>query len=62
MSESVTVPVNPLVAATVMVVGCQPERTEDYEPSLSLSVQAAMPIAARRILELATSLAAARVA
>jgi hydrogenase maturation protease len=47
---------------TVTVVGCQPECIEDYEPSLSLKVRAAVPIAARRILELATSLATAQVA
>jgi len=41
---------------TVVVVGCQPGRVDDYEPTLSPAVQAAVPLAAERVLALATSL------
>jgi hydrogenase maturation protease len=46
---------------TVTIVGCQPECTQDYEPSLSPSVQRAVALATKRIVEMATSLATAQV-
>ena len=40
----------------VLVVGCQPEKCEDFEDGLSPSVAAAVPVAARRVGELAAHL------
>jgi hydrogenase maturation protease len=42
----------------VLVVGCQPERCEDFEEALSRHVAAAVPIAARRVRELVAELLA----
>ena len=45
----------------VMLVGCQPERIEEFEPTLTPTVQRAVPVAAARALELATSMLASPV-
>lgn len=37
----------------VLVVGCQPQTCEDFEEALSIPVAAAVPVAARRVRELA---------
>jgi hydrogenase maturation protease len=42
----------------VLVVGCQPETCEDFEDALSSHVAAAVPVAARRVRELAVELLA----
>lgn len=42
----------------VLVVGCQPERTEDFDECLSERVAAAVPTAARRVRELMRELLA----
>ncbi len=47
-----------VLPAHVQLVGCQPERIEEYDPTLTPSVQRAVPVAAARALELATSLLA----
>jgi hydrogenase maturation protease len=39
----------------VVLVGCQPERIEDYQLNLSESVQQAVPVAVARVLELVAS-------
>lgn len=50
-----------VLPSRVAIVGCQPGRTEDYEPVLSASVQHAIPVAAARIAELATEFVGAGV-
>lgn len=50
-----------VLPASVSLIGCQPERVDDYEPSLTSSVQRAVPLAADRAIEIASSVLAARV-
>jgi hydrogenase maturation protease len=45
-----------VLPAQVFVVGCQPENCEDFDEALSPAVAAAVPVAARRVRELATHL------
>jgi hydrogenase maturation protease len=45
----------------VVVVGCQPERIEEYAPTLTPTVQRAVPVAAARALEIAASILPSRV-
>jgi hydrogenase maturation protease len=47
-----------VLPARVILVGCQPERMDEYEPTLSPTVQRAVPVAAARALELAMSMLA----
>jgi hydrogenase maturation protease len=48
-----------VLPAQVVLIGCQPERVDEYEPSLTPTVQRAVPVAAARALELAASMSAA---
>jgi len=45
----------------VILVGCQPEHIEEYEPTLTASVQRAVSVAANRAVELATNMLASPV-
>jgi hydrogenase maturation protease len=50
-----------VLPSRVILVGCQPERIDEYEPTLTATVQSAVPVAAARALELATSMLASPV-
>jgi hydrogenase maturation protease len=50
-----------VLPSRVILVGCQPERIEEFEPTLTPTVQRAVPVAAARALELATSMLASPV-
>ena len=50
-----------VLPSRVILVGCQPERIEEYEPTLTPTMQRAVPVAAARAVELATTMLASPV-
>jgi len=51
-----------VLPAHVLLIGCQPERIEDYEPTLTPAVQRAVPLVADQALEIAATMIATPVA
>lgn len=50
-----------VLPSRVVLIGCQPERIEVYEPTLTPTVQRAVPVAADRTIEIAASMLASPV-